>query len=96
MSNLRRFWFQFERLPVPTPLNLGCGVTAYSRNDAISLLHERVFGADDLPPLINVIEDVSISQLEHKHVRPNLGNHLERGIWFPQGYDAPIDKLNSR
>ena len=91
MTDLRRFWFRFERFPVPTALNLGCGVTAHNREDAIALLEERVFCDQPMRPIVEVLDDVSLSQLDHKHVRPNLGNHLERGIWFPQGYDKPAD-----
>ncbi len=89
MSDLRRFWFKFERLPAPTPINLGCGVTAYSRDDALALLRDRVFGARGLPPITQVIEDVSTTRLDPKHVLPNLGNPAQRGVWFPQGYDEP-------
>ena len=89
MSELRRFWFRFERLLTPTAVNLGCGVTAYSREDAITLLRERVFGANGPPPLIEAIENVTIAALDVNHVLPNLGNLECRGVWFPQGYGEP-------
>jgi hypothetical protein len=89
MSNLRQFWFRFEKPPTPTPINLDCGVTAFSKEDALQLLRERVFGAEDVPPLAQVIEDVRPEALERKHVVPNLGKIEQRGIWFPQGYDGP-------
>jgi hypothetical protein len=95
MSNLRRYWFKFERLPVPAAVNLGCGVTAHSRDDALALVKERVFGTEKLPPLVEVVDDVDVSSLERKHVLPNLGNLRERGIWFPQGYDRPLEGPNS-
>jgi hypothetical protein len=44
MGKLRQFWFKFEQMPAPTPVNLGCGVTAFSREDALSLLREKIFG----------------------------------------------------
>jgi hypothetical protein len=94
MSGLRQFWFKFERLPVPAAINLGCGVTARSREDALALLRERVFGSDDLPPLVEVVDDVKTAALEPKHVLPNLGNPLERGVWFPQGYEQPLSGPN--
>ncbi len=86
MSSLRLFWFRFEPLPRPTAINLGCGVTAYSRDDALSLIREHVFGSNDPPPIIDYIEDVRLDQIEQNHVRPNIGNIQRRGIWFPQGY----------
>ena len=86
MSKLRRFWFRFETIPEPTALNLGCGVTAYNRDDALGLLREYVFGQNGPPPIIECIEDVAMDQIEQKHARPNVGNILVRGIWFPQGY----------
>jgi len=90
MAHLRRFWFEFEQIPRPTAVNLGCGVTAYSREDALALVRERVFGANG-PALVRVIDDVTPDQLETNHVLPNLGNVVQRGIWFPQGYDEPLE-----
>jgi hypothetical protein len=92
MADLRRFWFKFERLPTPTAINLGCGVTAYDRDDALNLLQERVFRTNPLPAVVEIIDDVATARLDPKHVLPNLGNPAERGVWFPQGYDAPRDK----
>jgi hypothetical protein len=43
MTLLRRYWFEFEPIPRPNPLNLGCGVTAYGYEDAITLMTELVF-----------------------------------------------------
>ena len=86
MKTLRRFWFRFEALPKPTAINLGCGVTAYTLDDAIDLLRDRIFGKIGLPPIIECIEDVEMDQIEQKHARPNVGNTQIRGIWFPQGY----------
>ena len=84
---LRRFWVRFEQLPRPTAINLGCGVTALSLNDALSIIQERVFGDDPCPSIVECIEDVSLEQIEQKHARPNIGNVLRRGVWFPQGFD---------
>jgi hypothetical protein len=89
VSDLRPFWFRFEPMPTPTPINLGCGVTAFSREDALALLQERVFGANGVPRLVEVIDDITRAALDSKHVVPNLGKLEERGVWFPQGYDEP-------
>jgi len=89
MKSLRRYWFKFEKLPRPSAINLGCGVSAYDYEDAIILLRERVFGANGPPHIEQCIEDVDITTLESKHVLPNLGVVDVRGIWFPQGYEEP-------
>ncbi|HEX2581552.1 MAG TPA: hypothetical protein VHL08_06195 [Dongiaceae bacterium] len=86
MMMLKRYWFQFEALPRPTALNLGCGVTAFDYDDAIYLLCERVFGQNGPPPIIKCIENIDFSALEKGHVLPNIGQPDARGIWFPQGY----------
>ena len=83
---LTRFWLKFSPLPY-NPLNLGCGVTAYSYDDAISLLRRRVFKDEELPTIVSVIENVDVSTLDQRHVIPNMGVCVDRGIWFPLGYD---------
>lgn len=87
---LRRFWFECafraeEKAPPGT--KMGCGVTAFDRDDAERLLRERVFESGYLPPFHRVIEDVDISSLDPDHVRPNMASPLIRGIWFPLGYE---------
>jgi hypothetical protein len=71
-------------MPTPAAINLGCGVIAFSREDALALLRERVF-----LPVLEVIDDITRTALDQKHVVPNLGRVEERGVWFPQGYDEP-------
>ena len=87
MKSLRRYWFNFEKLSKPSPLNLGCGVTAYDYDDAINLLCQRVFAGKELPRIVEYSEDVDVSNLDQKHVLPNIGLVTSRGIWFPQGYE---------
>ena len=87
MKRLRRFWFTFERIDSLTALNLGCGVTAYDYDDAITLLQERVFTDETIPKITGCIEDIDVSTLDHSHVLPNIGIVIARGIWFPQGYE---------
>ena len=41
----------------------------------------------DVPMPQIVIEDVRPSDLESRHVFPNIGDMEVHGIWFPQGYD---------
>lgn len=85
---LRRYWFEFDLSQSQArmvPYGLGCGVTAFDYEDAIALMKDRVFRSSDLPPIRNVIEDVDISTLDDKHVRPNMDIPVFRGVWFPLG-----------
>lgn len=84
MPQLHRFWFSFEDLPPFSILNVGCGVTAYTYDDALQILKDRVF-AQSLPAS-SVIADVDVSTLDENHVRPNMGVVTQRGVWFPLGY----------
>lgn len=86
---LRRYWFEFDQsIATPHPIGtlLGCGVTAYSKDDAIELLRERVFKQLPMPTLRECDEDVDLAMLDTKHVLPNSGDPSTRGIWFPLGY----------
>lgn len=81
------YWFSFEKFDYPTPLNLGVGVTAFSKEEAIDFLKRKIFTNIALPPIAKCIENIDISTLELNHIRPNMGNPARRGIWFPLGYD---------
>lgn len=90
MNLLRRYWLEFEvseadvsRYSSYAGLQRGCGVTAYSQEDALVLLREHLFRNDPLPPISKVIEDVDISTLEKNHILPNIGVPSWRGIWYP-------------
>jgi len=77
---MRPYWITVERQPLPSPLNLGIGITANSENDARKMLFAR-FGNG-----IRIVEITAISsagELEQEHVVPNMGNWLQRGVWFP-------------
>jgi hypothetical protein len=87
MNLLKHFWFRFEKFEKPTPLNLGCGVTAYDHDDATNLLQERVFAGKEPKKILECIENIDVSTLDKKHVLPNMGSIAIRGIWFPQGYE---------
>ena len=83
---LRRYWFDFELPHAQARIvsyGLGCGVTAYDYDDAMSLMKEQVFGTEEFPPIRKVSEDVDVSTLDAKHVRPNMGVPVFRGVWFP-------------
>jgi len=86
MKLLARYWFRFEAQAPPHPLNLGCGVSAYDRDDALALLKEKVFKNGVLPRILEAKENVDISVLDGKHVLPNMEDPTIRGVWFPRGY----------
>ena len=73
---LTRFWFEAEDCQ-------GVGVTAYSLEDAISLLKSSNIIEDYKPKLDSYIEDINIQELDQNHVIPNMGLCTTRGIWFP-------------
>jgi hypothetical protein len=78
---MRPYWIKVEEQPLPTFLNLGVGITATSEQDARQIFAAK-FG-DDLP-IASVTPIPDIDYLEQSHVRPNMGNWLKRGIWFPK------------
>lgn len=87
---LRRYWLQFEGQlddGLPPGVLRGCGVTAWSYDDAINLIQERIFLGEAMPPVTSCIEDVDISTLDEGHVLPNMAIPIPRGIWFPRGYE---------
>jgi len=86
MNSLKRFWFKFAPLAQPTPLNLGCGVTALDQEDAIRLLRQKVFLGRTMPKIRQVIENIDISTLDSRHVLPNMGLPHIRGVWYPLDY----------
>jgi hypothetical protein len=89
-QRLTRYWIELD-LPdghePPPGTRLGIGVTALDRDDALRLVAERVFQAEEVPPLKLLREDVDVSTLDQGHVAPNMALPNWRGIWFPRGYD---------
>jgi hypothetical protein len=83
---LKRFWIRFRSIPAFDRLKLGCGVTAHSYDDALSILRVVVFHGKDLPLVDHVIEDVDVRTLDEKHVIPNMEPPIWRGVWFPKGF----------
>jgi len=65
---------------------MGCGVTAVGKEDGLGILRERVFANYRFPEVKNTVTDVDISKLDQSHVRPNMGDPSQRGVWFPLGY----------
>jgi len=86
----RRFWFEFEidsASNFPPGIGFGCGITAFSYDDAIKILDEKIFATIRRPPFKRVIEDVDIRTLDQGHVIPNMKPPIYRGVWFPLGYN---------
>jgi hypothetical protein len=82
-SLLRRFWLV---LPAGTPGQYGCGVTAFSLEDALRVLQRDMMGGRPVPSPLRVVEDGDVSTLDHGHVIPNMDECVTRGIWFPRGF----------
>jgi hypothetical protein len=83
---LRRFWFRFGNIPAFDSMSLGCGVTAYSCEDALAILRETVFKGADIGVIEKTIEDIDISSLDQKHIIPNMESPAWRGVWYPKGF----------
>ena len=87
---MRRFWFEFNidsLKDIPTGIKMGCGITAFDYNDAITILEEKVFSRSTKPNFKKVVEDIDIRLLDQGHVIPNMKSPTDRGVWFPLGYD---------
>jgi hypothetical protein len=70
----------------PLGILKGCGVTAPSKEYAIDIIKKKVFKNSELPEIIEFVENIDIRTLDENHVRPNMGNPVVPGIWFPLGY----------
>lgn len=81
---MKPYWIKFEPAEVPSPFNLGIGVTARDDSDA-AYLAQFVVGERKITS-ISLIED--INTLDERHVRPNMGNMFVRGVWWPGGYEG--------
>ena len=78
---LHRYWFEFDACEAPVGMTLGCGITAFDRDDAIRLLSEAVGVMVPIPT--RIVDDVDVSTLDRGHVLPNMHPPSGRGIWFP-------------
>jgi hypothetical protein len=85
-----RYWFEFDSTKnndLPPGLPIGCGISAYDFNDAISILRRKVFKELEIPELKEKKENVDIRTLDQGHVIPNMKDPTSRGVWFPLGYE---------
>lgn len=83
---LRRFWFEFVDEGDGCRLPFGCGVTAETQDEALSLVADTYL-AGRRPVVRRVVEDVHVGDLAdelERLVQPLiLGLPTVRGIWYP-------------
>lgn len=73
---LQRYWFE-------TREHLGFGVTAYSVDDAKSLIEGAACRLGWDYEVLEIVEDVDVRDLDQGHVVPNMGPPNFRGVWYP-------------
>jgi hypothetical protein len=63
---LHRYWLIFEgdAYTLPAGLAMGCGVTAFSSDQAADMIRHDLLGGEELPPVARVVEDVEVSALD--------------------------------
>ena len=88
---LHRYWLRFAQSDIdvaslPQYFRLGCGVTAFSLDDALRIVRQHILNGSELPPPESVVEDVDVRTLDAGHVIPNMEEPVSRGIWFPIGF----------
>jgi len=79
-------WITYHALSMdelPAVAVSGCGVSALGEEDALQLLLTWVFAGRYLPENLVISVVRSQAELHQKHVLPNSGNMLRRGVWFP-------------
>lgn len=85
---LKRYWFIVFPADRFGPRNFG--VTAYSKNEARTLLIDSLtkLNFQNLTESLNdkteVIEDIDITLLDQDHVILNMGVVTFKGVWFPR------------
>ncbi|HYX72450.1 MAG TPA: hypothetical protein VE732_06750 [Nitrososphaera sp.] len=88
-TELKRYWFEFDFSEGEhsygwnfLPFN-GCGITAYDYDDALRIMRRFLLRGEGMPKFTRVIENVDVSTLDKKHVLPNSGVPVWRGVWYP-------------
>jgi hypothetical protein len=64
---------------------LGIGVTARSIDDALAIVHAFGLGRylTDHIKEMQIVEGITIAELDQFHVVPNMGPIVVRGMWYP-------------
>jgi hypothetical protein len=87
-TSLIRYWFEFETDKSSTARGFPrVGVTAWTLDDAISVVSTRLFDGDPLPPTRKLVEDIDVSDLDPNHVLNQMAPPNRRGVWYPAGYE---------
>ncbi len=91
MTKLTRYWISFDVSEIKEKLSdsnlvLGCGVSAYTEEDAIFLFKDKIVQNQQMPEIKSIVSDVDVSTLDKGHVISNMGVVSIRGIWFPKKY----------
>ena len=81
---LTRFWLKLDADTHSPP---GYGVTAWTEEDAIAIVRDRVYRGDPVPKP-SITPAVDVGKLDPGHIRPNLGGSNWRGIWYPLGFEG--------
>ncbi len=69
--------------PGKFPLSHSFGVTAFSVEDAFQIIEEAGHELPEDRSSLRVTEGVRVSDLDQKHVVPNIGPMVVRGLWYP-------------
>jgi hypothetical protein len=77
------FWISFPKDSFPIK---NFGVTAYSIDDAYSLLKEFGYDYRYIAKRIEIKENIAWDELEENHVRSNIGPIAVRGVWYPNEF----------
>ena len=82
-QSLIRYW-----LKTPNPRDpLGYGVTAFSLDDAVSIIRWNGYSFRESLAGVDVREDIrldELSKLDHsKYITTRLGPMAARGLWYP-------------
>lgn len=87
-----RYWFEFNESEdvYLLGLQLGCGVTAFNKEDAMKIIGELIFKHKKIPTIKKCIENVDIRELDQGHIMPNMWAPNYRGIWYPIGFHKNI------
>ena len=85
-SLLTRYWIKFKPSDdlFTFGVQLGCGVTAYSEADALTLLQSYIFKDRPIPRIDSITANIKIPDLDQGHIVTNMWTPTFRGIWYPQ------------
>jgi hypothetical protein len=78
-DSLTSFWI----VPRGAPLAGGFGVTAFSEEDALRLIHAAGYQLPADTSDLEIRSGVRPEDIDAKHISPNAGPTVVRGIWYP-------------